>query len=327
MQIADLHCDLLAYLAGGKNRDIIDRQALCSLPQLQEGDVGMQTLAIFTETGTGAVDSASRQMVCYRDILALYGDLFKPLRDFTLVLDEKITITPAIENLSGFSAEKEPLDLCFHRLERFFKELGLPLYVSLTWNSANRFGGGNQTKIGLKRDGELFLEYIDRRNIAIDLSHTSDQLAHGILEYIDKKGLLIIPIASHSNCREVVNQPRNLSDVLIREIVVRGGVIGLNFVRSFIGSHPPECFFLHVGHMRQLDALDHLCMGADFFYEGTVAHSLTALLPFFHKKYGDASCYPQLFEEFSHILRFDEKEKLAHKNLESYFIRQKERVC
>ena len=40
--------------------------------------------------------------------------------------------------------------------------------------------------------------------------------------------------ASHSNCRRIVPTDRQLSDDMIRAIVARGGVIGINFYDKFL---------------------------------------------------------------------------------------------
>jgi membrane dipeptidase len=41
-------------------------------------------------------------------------------------------------------------------------------------------------------------------------------------------------MASHSNCRAIVPTDRQLSDDMIRAIVARGGVIGINFFDKFL---------------------------------------------------------------------------------------------
>ena len=75
----------------------------------------------------------------------------------------------------------------FVRLDTLIREIGPILYISLTHHGENRFGGGNKADAGLKDDGEALLDYIDGKHIAIDLSHTSDALAHGIVNHIDRK--------------------------------------------------------------------------------------------------------------------------------------------
>ncbi|MCP5469987.1 MAG: membrane dipeptidase [Chlamydiales bacterium] len=309
MRIIDMHCDLLAYLA--KGGDLMNREARCSLPQLKEGNVAFQVLAIFTETKKGSAASAAKQLECYRmllereDFVEWKGELHST----------KIAVKPAIENASGLCEEGESLEHAFERLPPN------SAYVSLTWNTENRFGGGNHTKVGLKREGELLLTFLSGKGIAIDLSHTSDQLASDIFEYIDKKGLQLTPIASHSNLRSIEKDPRNLPDEFAQEIFRRGGVIGLNMVRKFLPKKPPGGFLENVDKVRELGGISQVGFGADFFYDGTVAPMLHHLLPFFYKEFGDASCYPLLLEE----VPTQEREMLAHKNLEAFF--KKEAVC
>ena len=192
------------------------------------------------------------------------------------------------------------------------------LYVSLTWNGENRFGGGNHTHVGLKRDGELFLEHIDGKKIAIDLSHASDQLAGDILNYIDKKGLQVTPIASHSNLRAVCDDARNLPDEFALEIIRREGVIGFNLVRKFVGEKPPEGLLAHLHHLALLGGERHHCLGADFFFEGSVAPSVHFVLPFFYPHFDDSSCYPRLLEP----LEGEVRERIAHANFEAFVARE-----
>ncbi len=59
----------------------------------------------------------------------------------------------------------------------------------MTHHTENRFGGGNFSEVGLKEDGKVLLDYLTDKNIVIDLAHTSDALAFGILNYIDHKKL------------------------------------------------------------------------------------------------------------------------------------------
>ncbi|MCH9610576.1 MAG: hypothetical protein S4CHLAM81_04180 [Chlamydiales bacterium] len=306
MRVADLHCDLLAFLGGGG--DLMDSKARCSLPQLQAGSVAFQAMAIYTESKRGSVQSAKRQIEAYRQLLT--HDAFVPFEG--AFCEGKIAIAPAIENLSGLLEEDEPLERLF---ERFFPVF----YVSLTWNSENRFGGGNESSAGLKRDGELFLEFLSQKKVAIDLSHTSDYLASDIFEFIDKKGLEITPIASHSNLRAVWNQARNLPDEFACEIIKRGGVIGFNLVRKFVGEKPPRGFVDHLEHLAHLGGSGHHCLGADFFFEGDVIPALHHLLPFYYTGYGEASCYKKLLAPLDE----ERQRAIAHANFEAFVKRGK----
>ena len=156
----------------------------------------------------------------------------------------------AIENASAWCDEEDDLEKRFERLEEIEREISKIVYISLTWNFENRFGGGALTPVGLKEDGKKVLDFLHGRRTAIDFSHTSDALAHDILTYIDQKRLDIPLMASHSNSRLIHDVPRNLPCEFIQEIFKRRGVIGLNTIRSFVGERrglqlpcgPPEAF-------------------------------------------------------------------------------------
>ena len=305
--IYDLHSDLLCYLANDSSRTAYDRAVRCSIPQLIEGGVKFQALPIFTETAKGSSGRGYQQVLAYK----------------RLALKEiGIDTLPAIENASSFSEEEESLEACLRRLEAFQHEIGKILYISLTWNTENRFGGGALTSKGLTSDGRRLIDYMNEKKIAIDLSHASDPLAFDILNYVEAHSLSLPILASHSNMREVTSVPRNLPDEIALEIWRRGGVVGLNFIRYFIGSETPLNFVKQLEHVFKLGGEKQVCFGADFFYEEDL--SLSYRKPpdeVFFSDYGEASAYPRLIDLWqSHMGLSDEiLEGIAHKNLESFF--------
>lgn len=295
MPVIDLHCDLLAFLNGDREKNHpMDEASRCSLPLLEKGGVIFQALAVFSELGPGSREEAEGQIACYRQIIQDYP---QAKTDFIL----------AVESCCSLLEEEEPLDLLF---DRFDQEKWL--YVSLTWKEENRFGGGDQTKVGLKRDGEILLEYMDGKGVAIDLSHTSDRLAEGILSHIDKKGLQITPIASHSNFRVVKDNPRNLPDALAKEIIARNGVIGINFVRHIVGNHP-EVFLSHIHHGIALGGEDALALGADFF-GGISIPAIEHLKPFYQESFSNSSCYPEFLRLLEKDFSQSQIQKIASLN-------------
>ncbi len=285
--IADLHCDLLMALAAGKAVD--DVEIRCAVPQLRRGKVYWQMLAIFVETGPDAVEQGERQAEIYAMLFRKHPKDFH--RGWThLQFDpeaepKKIQVYYAIENASGFCGEDEPLEQGLRRLDGWIERCGKPGYVSLTWKQENRFGGGNESTTGLKPDGVVLLDFLKEKGIAVDLSHTSDALAEAIL----KRDQTVI--ASHSNFRSVCDVPRNLPDSFAQEIIRRGGVIGLNAVRHFVGSSR-AVLARHIEHALALGAEKNLCFGADFFWEGGVDGT-----DYFFDDFGDASHYPSLLVE------------------------------
>ncbi|HVT57827.1 MAG TPA: membrane dipeptidase [Thermoanaerobaculia bacterium] len=83
---------------------------------------------------------------------------------------------------------------------------------------------------GLSSEGERLVREMNRHGILPDVSHVSDDAVRHVVE------VSAVPVvASHSSARALCDQPRNLSDELVREIARRGGVVMANSYPSFIG--------------------------------------------------------------------------------------------
>ena len=313
MHIADLHCDLLMYLAEDETHTAFDLCSRAAIPQLREGGVNWQTLAIFTETEKGSEQKGLAQAEIFAKLPTLYP------KDFRLGWQgraEAVGLIAAIENASGFCSEEEPLSEGLARFDAIEKLVERILYVTLTWKKENRFGGGDETQVGLKEDGKELLRHLSGRGIAIDLSHTSDWLAHDLIDWIDSQGLEIQLIASHSNFRSVTGHLRNLTDELALEVIRRKGVIGLNVVQKFVGIGVPEKLMEHVEHGLSLGGENALCFGADFFYEAAL--NTNPPEPYFFPEYSDASMYPKFLAELS--VSEQQKKKIAFENAFSLFM-------
>lgn len=329
--VADLHCDLLCYLSGSPTRTPLDPQVRCSIPHLREGQVKIQTMAVFTETVPGSAKKGYAQLEVFKSLPQKYPQHFIFLRQpgqiEALLNAEEIGIVAAIENASAVCGEEDDLDQALKHLTSIQKKVGKLLYLSLTWNGENRFGGGAFTKVGLKEDGKRFVDYLCRMGIALDLSHASDYLAFDLLEYIDKENLSIPVIASHSNMRTIANYPRNLPDDIAREIIRRKGIIGLNFIRYLLGRDSSASIVKHVEHLISLGGKNNLCFGADFFYIDDV--------PLLHRKpveelffpeFENAGGYPYVLKILRRDLALadDAVTALCYKNFANFFTQSRD---
>ncbi|WP_332018569.1 dipeptidase [Kaistella sp.] len=310
----DLHCDLTAYLLQPNSSPTGDVR--CSVDKLFAGHVKMQVMAFYSATAKGSVDEVRQQLKRYRSLLNLPGVYeFYPEK---AELQEGLGIIAAVENASGLCDEDQPIEDAFKNLDWLISQAKI-MYVGLTHHLENRFGGGNFTQTGLKDDGKRLIEYLDGRKIAVDLSHTSDQLAYGILNFIDQNNLDIPVLASHSNMRAVFDHNRNLPDELVTEIINRSGLIGLNFVKYFINPENHNEIYRHIEHAIKLGAEDHLCFGADFFDDKS--HPEQYRYPFFFSEFGDSTAYSTINSRISELFSDEVKEKISHRNALSYFKR------
>lgn len=322
--IVDTHCDLLSYLANvpGARADKTEDIA-CALPFLKTGNVKMQVMAIFTDVVSGSMDFADKQVGHFQSIQKTFAEDLT-IADFEFLKNlenqDKIGILASIESASGLANETAPIQAAFDRLDKIIEKTGRVAYISMTHHKENRFGGGNYTEgIGLKDDGKRLLDYMSGKKIAIDLSHTSDLLAEGILNHIDKTNLHVPVIASHSNFRSIWNHKRNLTDEFVKEIIHRKGIIGVNFLRAFLDTEDPNRIYEHILYGFEKGAEDQICFGADFFY--TVGFPDIGRIPFYFPNVENAGKYPDVLKTLSEKLNQDQLEKLAFKNAKDFFLR------
>ncbi len=324
--VVDMHCDLLCYLANDASRSVLNREVRCSLPQLRQGQVKIQTMAVFTETEVGSTVKGQKQIDEYIKLSKKYPEDFCIVKKGdsleTGFFADPIKMLLALENASGVFEEDEPLENGFKRITSIEKNVGKILYLSLTWNLENRFGGGAHAPGGLKEDGRRLLDFMHQKKIAIDMSHTSDPLAYDILDYIDKKGLEVPVVASHSNFRAVAHVPRNLPDEVACEILRRQGLIGFVFCRDFVGKEDPYNMVRQLEHVRKLGGSKQCCFGADFFYDGDLPPAFRRPPEdFFFPSYADSTAYGPLMDFWQkHLsLSSDQLEDVAYRNFINFY--------
>lgn len=326
--IIDLHCDLLSYLNRGAECSPFDPQVRCSIPQLKRGHVRVQILAIFTQTASGSAQHGLDQAEVFKVLANQFSEEFAPVQcpDAIphVIQGNRIGIIAAFENASTFCEETEPLEEGLERLKLLFGKVGRPVYIGMTWNQENRFGGGAQTDVGLKEDGKKLLEFMSGKQIAVDLSHASDRLAHDILNFTTTQGLDVPVMASHSNVRTVTDNIRNLPNELVSEIIQRRGIIGLNAVCAFVGSQPDD-FARQIDTLLQLGGENSIAFGCDFFYEEDVPKNTPGKSPngWFFEGYDTSECYPALLKLLQNNLGFSDAvlEKIAFLNACSFLNR------
>jgi microsomal dipeptidase-like Zn-dependent dipeptidase len=308
---------LLSYCVDAPGRTAYDREVRCSLGQLRAGDVALQVLAVFTATEKDSVLFAEKQVNYFADLLKKENKEVAHVKNKSdlsaATANDKTGIALALENASGFCDEEENLEYGLKRLEKFIQTAGSILYIGLTHHLENRFAGGNNAQAGLKPDGKILLEYLSGKGICIDLAHTSRQTSADILDYTFSKSLDLKIIDSHSNFNRIFEHPRNQTDEIAKEIAKRGGVIGLNFLKDYIGATYKD-IFKHIEHALFLGLENHLALGADYFYVEDEKSS--PRYPYYFAEMFASDCYPYFAAEmiragFSH----DIVSKIAYRNV------------
>ena len=308
--ITNLHNDLLSYLIAHPQHSPFDAESRTSFSQLRAGRVSSETFAISTITEKRSAKKGWRQAKLYKNLLKTYPEY--------LGLNGIINPRLAIENASSLLADVEPLTKGIERLHYISREIDKPLYISLTWNMENRFGGGAHTKVGLKEDGKRLLEAMEGECHAVDLSHTSDALAFDILNFLAKKKLSLKVIASHSNFRTICDAHRNLPDEIAQEIVRQKGLIGLNAVRLFVGT-TLSSILRHIEHAKKAGWGDFLGIGADFFSNKSVPLAYRKKEELFFPELKNAADSPFLIKLIEKEFGKNCAQKIASGNASQFF--------
>ena len=263
--VVDTHCDSLGGFFRRRRepaRDFSERgeTGQIDLPRLVEGGVTCQTFAMFTASGALVPDATLRAL---RMVDKFYEMGENP--GFVTVTDvDGILKAKEDGKVSGLLSLEgaEPLmgDIS---LMRVFYRLGVRM-ISFTWNFRTPFADG----LGAKRaEGKLpelgvqGLEEMEKLGIVFDVSHICDANFWDVCDVMEGPF-----IASHSNCRDLCDVPRNLTDDMIKALADHGGVMGMNYLAAFVAKESPSLEKLvdHIDRIVDLVGPDHVGLGSDF---------------------------------------------------------------
>jgi membrane dipeptidase len=248
MLIVDAHLDLSMNALGGRNVLLPARQQpadefgipTVGLPDLRAGGVGLICATVFCmpsidgkpgyRTGEEARAEGLGQLHWYQRHVQAGNFRF-------------ITTGAQVKELSNQSANQSanqstPAQAAILLLEGADALLGEQdvanwhaagmRIVGLAWRGT-RLCGGTGCPGPLTHEGIRLVRQLDQVGIIHDASHLAEESFWQLCDL--SAGPLI---ASHSNCRSIVPGDRQLSDEMIRAIVNRGGVVGINFYDKFL---------------------------------------------------------------------------------------------
>jgi membrane dipeptidase len=117
------------------------------------------------------------------------------------------------------------------RMVRIYSDLGVR-YLTLSHFYNDEWADSSTDKPahnGLTDYGKEIVREMNRTGMLVDISHVSDKTFYDALE-VSKAPL----IASHSSCRALCNHVRDMTDDMIKALAAKGGVIQINYEKSFI---------------------------------------------------------------------------------------------
>lgn len=163
-------------------------------------------------------------------------------------------------------------------------------WMLFAYNRNSPTGGGCQdSDQGLTPFGRQVLREMERVGMIACCSHAGERTALDVIEQARAPVIL-----SHSNARALRDNPRNVSDHVIRACAATGGVIGINGFGIFLGENDAstEAVLRHVDHMVQLVGPDHVGFGLDYVFD---TQELKDHIATMRRTFPDAADYPEEF--------------------------------
>jgi membrane dipeptidase len=133
----------------------------------------------------------------------------------------------------------------------------------LTYNTRNRLGCGcfEAQDTGLTDFGAQIVKAMNQTGMVVDVSHCSERTSLDAIAASTKPVLV-----THSNCRALVSNPRCKSDVVLRALASRGGVMGITTVAAFVSPRRRATFddlLDHFDHVARTVGVEHVGIGSD----------------------------------------------------------------
>jgi membrane dipeptidase len=248
--VIDTHADTTQRLLDGKF-DIGERHSdgHIDIPRMREGGLNAQFFSIWMSgkiTGATAVQKSLDQI---DDIRAMVR---KHPNDMMLAVTAgdvrrahaqgKIAVLMGMEGGHMIANDLGVL--------RMYSALGVR-YMTLTHFYNNDWADSSTdtpAHNGLTDFGKDVVREMNRLGMLVDISHVSDKTFHDALE-VSKAPIL----ASHSSSRALDNHPRNMTDEMAKALAAKGGVVQINYERSYLSQEYNDKFKANAGDISRLE--------------------------------------------------------------------------
>ncbi|HLY06591.1 MAG TPA: membrane dipeptidase [Rhizomicrobium sp.] len=206
----------------------------------------------------GSFEATMEDIAFMQSLVEEYPDLYLQVRrhdDFARAKRE---------NRVGILLSFEAATMIENKLDRIetFRGLGVRV-MQLTYNKASPFGMGvlGDPNSGLTPLGHKAVAKMNELGIAIDVSHSNETTAFGVLQASNRSALI-----THAGCAAVYAHPRNKSDALLRAVAAKGGVVGI-YDLPYLTPSPKQPtlddYMTHMVHALSVCGEDHVGIGSD----------------------------------------------------------------
>ncbi len=216
--------------------------AQVDLPRMKQGGLDGGFFAIYTPQGPrtpagniAARDAALVRAVEIREMAARLAD--KVELAFTaddaarIAAKGKVIVYQSIENAYPLSSDISLLGT--------FQKLGVRMVGAAHFLNNDFADSSTDPKgpewHGLSPLGRRLVSEANRLGVILDASHSSDDVLDQMLE-LSKAPIIL----SHSGCKAIYDNPRNVDDARLRKLAAKGGVIQMNAYGNYLAPIAPN---------------------------------------------------------------------------------------
>ncbi|MEI7981627.1 MAG: dipeptidase [Bacteroidota bacterium] len=224
----------------GVRHDALKEHSKIDFPRMKEGSLDGAFFGVFISQGKRNPETyekvRQRTLMLFDTIDAVvrrYPDMaglaVAPADAYRLKKEGKRAVFIGIENGYAIGLDISLIRTYFQRGAR---------YITLCHTKNNDICDSSTDSVeynGLSLFGRKVVEEMNRVGIMIDVSHISDKALRDVLA-----SSLAPVIASHSCAKALCNNPRNLSDELLRELSAHGGVIQMCILSDYVKTPEPN---------------------------------------------------------------------------------------
>jgi membrane dipeptidase len=215
----------------------------CDLPKMKAGGLDGVFLAVYVAqrpalNAEGYKAAHDQAMVKFDALHRLTEKLHPELCELATSPEDVVRIAKTGKRVILTGVENGyPVGEDLGNIKKFF-DLGAR-YITLTHSSHNQIGDSSgpaePMHNGLSEFGKKVVAEMNRVGVMIDVSHIAPK------SYWDVVGLTKAPIiASHSGCRALADNGRNLDDAQLKALAKNGGVIQIVALASYLKAETPE---------------------------------------------------------------------------------------
>lgn len=239
----DTHCDTpMNFIRPGFDLGQRQEYACIDFPKMKEGGLDAEFFAVFIEQGPR--DNISF-LKAHEKALSIFNSIRNnveknfSMAEIALTADDAYTIEK-IGKIAAFICVENgyPIGKDLTRIKQYYEQGAR--YITLCHSKNNDICDSSTDMSGPEHNGlspfgEEVVREMNRLGIMVDVSHISDEAFYDVL-----KVTMVPVIASHSSCRALCENPRNMSDDMLIALKQNGGVIQICLLSNYLKSPEPN---------------------------------------------------------------------------------------